>query len=198
MGCLNKAKESIKKKLNHVIMVQKKKKKRKRWTPPKGKGKKKISNEPMSSKPKTKGKYDPSPNEECFHYDKKRHWFRNCKKYMEEQKKKKGSKTSTSDINVIENNIAISSSDSWVFNNGSMVHTCKLLQGLGLIRRFAKGELDVHVSNGEKVAAIAVGTYHLSLHLGLVLELNNYYYISAFCKSIIFLHVWRKLVVMTL
>jgi hypothetical protein len=30
------------------------------------------------------------------------HWFRNCKKYLEEQKKKKGSETSASGINVIE------------------------------------------------------------------------------------------------
>jgi hypothetical protein len=36
----------------------------------------------------------------------------NCKKYLEEQKKKKGSESSTSGINVIEINIAISSSDS--------------------------------------------------------------------------------------
>jgi hypothetical protein len=43
-----------------------------------------------------------------------------------EEKKKKGSETSASDINVIEINIAVSSSES--------------LQGLSLTRRFAKGE----------------------------------------------------------
>jgi hypothetical protein len=51
---------------------------------PKGKGKEKIFNEPSSSKPKTKGKFDLSPDEECFHYHKKGYWFRNCKKYLEE------------------------------------------------------------------------------------------------------------------
>jgi hypothetical protein len=45
--------------------------------------------------------------------------------------------------------------------------------------------LDVHVSNGAKVAAIAVSTYHQSLSSGLVLELNNYYCIPALCKNII-------------
>jgi hypothetical protein len=45
--------------------------------------------------------------------------------------------------------------------------------------------LDVRVSNGAKVAAIAVGTFHLPLPLGLVLELNNCYCISALCKNII-------------
>jgi hypothetical protein len=104
---------------------------------------------------------------------------------MEEQKKKKGSETSNSGINVIEINIAVSSSDSWVFDTGSMIHTCKSLQGLTLNRRFAKRELDFHVANGAKVAAIVVGTFHLLLPSGLVLELNNCYCISTLCKNII-------------
>jgi hypothetical protein len=156
------AEDSIKKKLNHVMMVQKEKKKRKRWTPPKGKGKEKVSNEPLSSKPTIKGMADPSPDEECFHCHKKGHWFRNCKKYLEEKKKKR-SETFASGINAIEINIAVYYSDSWVFDTRSMIHTCKLLQGLSLTRRFAKGELDVRVGNGAKVAAIAVSTFHLPL-----------------------------------
>jgi hypothetical protein len=66
-----------------------------------------------------------------------------------------------------------------------MIHTCKSLHGLSLTRRFAKGELDVCVGNGAKVAAIAVGTYHLPLHSGLHLELNNCYCIPTLCKNII-------------
>jgi hypothetical protein len=66
-----------------------------------------------------------------------------------------------------------------------MIHTCISLQGLSLTRRFAKGELDVHVGNGAKVATIAVGTFHLSLPSGLVLELNNCYCIPTVCKNII-------------
>jgi hypothetical protein len=41
-GMLKTVEDSIKKNPNHVMMVQKEKKRRKRWTPPKGKGKKKI------------------------------------------------------------------------------------------------------------------------------------------------------------
>jgi hypothetical protein len=184
-GMLKTDEDSIKKNPNYVMMVQKEKRKRKRWTPPKGKGKEKVFDEPSRSKPKTKGKSGPSPDEEYFHCHKKGDWFRNGKKYLEEQKKKKGSETSASGINVIEINIAESSSDSWVFDTGSMIHTCKLLQGLSLTRRFAKGKLDVHVSNGAKVAAITTGTFHLPLPSGLVLELNNYYCILALCKNII-------------
>jgi hypothetical protein len=53
-GMLKTTEDSIKKNPNHVMMVQKENKKRKCWTPPKGKGKEKVSDEPSSSKPKTK------------------------------------------------------------------------------------------------------------------------------------------------
>jgi hypothetical protein len=95
MGCLNSPRIAIRKNVNHVIMVQKEKKKRTRWTPPKGKGKETVFDEPSGSKPKTKGRFGPSPDGKCFHYHKKGHWFMNCKKFLEEQKKKKGSVTST-------------------------------------------------------------------------------------------------------
>jgi hypothetical protein len=137
--------------------------------PPKGKGKEMVSDEPSRSKPKTKGKSDPSPDEECFHCHKKGYWFRNCKKYLEEQKKKKGSETSILCTDVIAIYIVVSSGDSWVFDTGLMIHTCKSLQGLSPIRIFAKGELDVRIGNGAKVAAIAVGTFLPSLPSGLVL-----------------------------
>jgi hypothetical protein len=118
--------------------------------PPKGKGKEKVFDEPSSSKLKTKCKSGPSTDEECFHCHKKEHWFRNCKKYLHEQKKK-GSETSASCVNVIEINIAVSSCDLWVFDTGSMIHTCKSLQGLSLTKRFAKGKLDVSVTMEQRL-----------------------------------------------
>jgi hypothetical protein len=45
-GMLKTAEDSIKKNLNHVMMVQEEKQNRKRWTPPKGKCKKTVSDEP--------------------------------------------------------------------------------------------------------------------------------------------------------
>jgi hypothetical protein len=108
-GMLKTVEESVKKNPTHVITVQKENKKRKRWTPPKGKGKgKNVPKETSSSKAKPKGKSGPSPDNECFHCHEKGHWLMNCKKYLKEVKKKKGSETSTSGINVIEINIAIS------------------------------------------------------------------------------------------
>ena len=49
----------------------------------------------------------------------------------------------------------------------------------------AKGEIDLRVGNGAKVAALAVGTYYLSLPSGLILELENCYYVPAICRNII-------------
>jgi hypothetical protein len=63
-GMLKTLEDSIKKNPNHMMMVQKEKRKRKHSTPPKGKGKEKVFDEPLSSKPKTKGKPSLSPDEE--------------------------------------------------------------------------------------------------------------------------------------
>jgi hypothetical protein len=131
-GMLKTAEESIKKNPNHVMMIQKGNKKRKRWTlpNPKGKGKEKGSNgESSGSKPKPapKAKSGPTSEDEFFQCHEKGYWSRNCKKYLEEKKKKKGSETSTSGIIGIEINIALSSSETWVFDTRSMIHTCKSL-----------------------------------------------------------------------
>jgi hypothetical protein len=114
----------------------------------------------------------------------KGHWSRNCKKYIEE-KKKNGGATSTQGINVIEINLATRSNDAWVFDTGAMVHTCKSLQGLKIIRCFAQDDMDLHIGNGAKVAVLAISTNSLSLPSGLVLELNNCYFVPALNKNII-------------
>jgi hypothetical protein len=56
----------------------------------------------------------------------------------------------------------------------------------------------VCVDNRAKVASLAINTYHLSLPLVLVLELNNCYYILALCKNIISFCVYMKMVIKTL
>ncbi|KAJ1256028.1 hypothetical protein BS78_K102000 [Paspalum vaginatum] len=178
-GMLKTAKDSIKKTATHVMMIHRDSKKRK------GKGKGKAKDRIQKPKTDAKPKVSPSPSDKCFHYGYNGHWSRNCQKYLEEKKKKKGSETSTSGINVIKINLATSSSESWVFDTGSMIHTCKSLLGLKQTRSFAKGELDVRVGNGAKVAVLAVSTYHLSLPSGLVMESNNCYFIPALSKNII-------------
>ncbi len=60
------------------------------------------------------------------------------------------------------------------------------MQALRSSRTLAKGELDLRVGNGAKVAALAVGVYSLTLSSGLVLELENCYYVPTITRNIIY------------
>ena len=59
------------------------------------------------------------------------------------------------------------------------------MQGLKNSRSLAKGEMDLRVGNGARVVVLTVGTYYLSLPSGLVLELDNCYYVPAMSRNII-------------
>ena len=59
------------------------------------------------------------------------------------------------------------------------------MQALRNSRALAKGEVDLRVGNGARVAAVDIGTYFLSLPSGLVLELDDCCYVSALTKNII-------------
>ncbi|PKI48303.1 hypothetical protein CRG98_031305, partial [Punica granatum] len=162
-----------------VLMVQ--------GTKKKGKGKKKGKKAKGASqydsgalKPKAKVTKD----DYCFHCGNSGHWKRNCKIYLEELKKKKGSETSTSGIHVIEINVSTAST-SWVLDTGCGAHICGNVQDLRNSRSLAKGEVDLRVGNGARVAALTVGTYHLSLPTGLVLDLDDCYYVPAISRNII-------------
>ena len=48
-----------------------------------------------------------------------------------------------------------------------------------------KGEVDLRVGNGARVAALAIGTHDLTLLSGLVLQLSNCYYVPTMSKNII-------------
>ena len=73
----------------------------------------------------------------------------------------------------------MSTSSSWVLDTGCGSHICVNVQGLIRSRALTKGEVDLRVGNGARVAALAVGTYTLVLPSGLNLELNNCYYVPA-------------------
>ena len=59
------------------------------------------------------------------------------------------------------------------------------MQGLKRSRQLKKGEVDLRVGNGAKVAALAVGSYELTLPSGLLLVLDNCYYVPTMCRNII-------------
>ena len=165
-------------KTNPVLMVQKGEGMKRKG---KGKGNKakkgKEQSKPKAKKPKP-------PNEGfCFFCNEQGHWKRNCKLYLEDLKKKKCSEATTSSIYVIEANM--STSASWVLDTRCGSHICVNVQGLQSSRSLAKGEVDLRVGNGARVAALAIGVYDLTLPNGLVFQLKNCYYVPVVSRNII-------------
>ncbi|KAK8600890.1 hypothetical protein V6N12_050735 [Hibiscus sabdariffa] len=119
----------------------------------------------------------------CFHCDRAGHLKRNCPLYLEEVKKARTKRMPSSGIYVID--INLSTSTSWVLDTGCGSHICTSVQGLQKRRNLDKGDVDLRVGNGAKVAALAIGTYTLSLPSGLVLNLENCYFVPSLTKNII-------------
>ncbi|CAN0919967.1 hypothetical protein LINGRAHAP2_LOCUS31763, partial [Linum grandiflorum] len=125
-------------------------------------------------------KKDAVDGEKCYHYKGKGHWRRNFSKYMEDLK---SGVTTPKGIYVID--MLSTHFTSWVFDTACGSHITTNMQGLKRSKILAKGEMYLRVGNGARVAAISVGVYSISLRSGLVLELNNCYYVPALTKNII-------------
>ncbi|KAI3685767.1 hypothetical protein L6452_35025 [Arctium lappa] len=178
LNMLRTAEQELAKNKSTILMVRKDKK---------GKGKGKSIAKPTSKSLKPKGgikkpKVTVPKEGECFHCNKLGHWKRNCLLYLQE--KKKGSVTSTSGIYVIEANLSTSYT-SWVLDIGCGSHICRNVQELKRTRRLSKGEVDLRVGNGTKVAAIAVGSILLTLPTGLLLELDDCYCVPSISRNLI-------------
>ncbi|KAL1189337.1 Retrovirus-related Pol polyprotein from transposon TNT 1-94 [Cardamine amara subsp. amara] len=182
---LKTAEPNIKKGTPNVLMVQGGKKFKK---PSKGKGKGKADQVVNHDKPAPppKPKAGPSKDDKCHFCKEPGHWKRNCKKFLEGFKNlKKAYETTSPGIYVIEVNVTSYVSTSWVLDTGCGAHICTNMQALNNKRKVEKGQVELRVGNGARVAALAVGTYHLSLPSGLVLDLHNCYYVPAISRNII-------------
>ncbi|KAI5405545.1 hypothetical protein KIW84_052365 [Lathyrus oleraceus] len=159
LAMLRTAEQNLKSKGKSILMIGNGKRQNKRPTKQgdKGKGKEVAKPKPIVAALKPSGGI--AKEGTCFHCGKTGHWKRNCPKYLEEKKNRV--ETSTSGIFVIE--INLSTYASWVLDTGCGSHICTNVQGLKRSRDLAKGEVDLRVGNGAKVAALAVGTYVLTL-----------------------------------
>lgn len=114
----------------------------------------------------------------CFYYDLIGHWKQNCSKYLKDKK----SRASTSGIFSI--NINLENFTYWVFDTACVSHIVSYGQGLRMSRTLAKGEVELRIGNGARVAALAVETYSLPFPSGLILVINSCYYVHAITKKI--------------
>ena len=181
---LKTAEQNIKSKSGHVLMVQKGKGFKNKG---KGKGKGKVKGKGKSNaqpKPKPEPKAKAPKEGVCFFCNEPGHWKRNCKLYLEDLKKKKKT-DETSSLGIYAIQINFSPFSSWVLDTGCGSHICTNVQGLKRTRQLKKGEVDLRVGNGAKVAALAVGSYELTLPSRLLLVLDNCYYVPTICRNII-------------
>ncbi|KAK8578849.1 hypothetical protein V6N13_142124 [Hibiscus sabdariffa] len=149
LGMLRTAESNMKKGgSKSVLMVREAKRKGKKVAKSKGNGK---------TKPKGKEALKPkggvNKDGKCFHCGKTGHWKRNCPIYLEDVKKVKAVGASVSGIYVID--VHVSTSSSWVLDTGCGSHICTSVQGLHTRRNLAKGDVDLRVGNGARVAALA-------------------------------------------
>ncbi|KAJ9535168.1 hypothetical protein OSB04_un001753 [Centaurea solstitialis] len=79
----------------------------------------------------------------------------------------------------------ITSYESWVIDTGSGNHNCNHLQGFTRRKTLRKDRSNLRVGEGTPLIAEAVGSYSLSLPSGLVLELDNCYYIPNMIKNVL-------------
>ncbi|KAK8619616.1 hypothetical protein V6N13_135898 [Hibiscus sabdariffa] len=189
LGMLRTAESNMKKGgSKSVLMVREAKGKGKKVAKSKGNGK---------TKPKVKEALKPkggvNKDGKCFHCGKTGHWKRNCPIYLEDVKKAKAVGASVSGIYVID--VHVSTSSSWVLDTGCGSHICTSVQGLHNRRNLAKGDVDLRVGNGARVAALAVGTYVLSLPSGLILNLENCYFVPSLTKNIISVSCLDKIII---
>ena len=133
--------------------------------------------------PAKKPKAGPKPETECFYCKGTGHWKCNCPKYLADLKNGNIKKKGIFDIHVIDVYLTSSRSSAWVFDTGLVAHICNSKQELRNKRRLARDEVTMRVGNGSKVDVIDVGTLPLYLPSGLVLSLNNCYWVDR--KSVV-------------
>ncbi|GAV61637.1 zf-CCHC domain-containing protein, partial [Cephalotus follicularis] len=155
----------------------------------KGKGKKKQN--------KKKGKLGSSVNVSkdrmkklaaegaCFQCGKTGHWKKDCRVIVAAVSADNPHGASTSTMFMIELNLALNSSSSWVLDTGCGTNLCNSLQGLRKVRKLGAGDLDLRLGDGSRIITQAVGICDLNLCDGYVMTLDPFYLVMNIVRNII-------------
>ena len=123
--------------------------------------------------------------ERCFEFQKARLCLRPKMPIRILKSSRDTSLEGMSDLLVIETNLTISSTTSWIIDFDSSIHLGTSIQGFKECRRLKLGEMILWVGNGARITAIAVGTYLLRLPSGFFLKLRDCYCIPNASKNLI-------------
>nr|GEX79126.1 hypothetical protein [Tanacetum cinerariifolium] len=74
-------------------------------------------------------------------------------------------------------------SKSWIYDTSYGTHICITTQGLRGSKKLKPGALSLYIGDGHRTVVEAIGTYHLELHSGLVIVLNNYHYAPSITRD---------------
>ncbi|GAV68108.1 zf-CCHC domain-containing protein/UBN2_2 domain-containing protein, partial [Cephalotus follicularis] len=113
----------------------------------------------------------------CFQCGKTGHWKKDCRVAVAAVSADNPHGASTSGMFMIELNLALNSSSSWVLYTGCGTNLCNSLQGLRKVRNLGAGDLDLSLGDGSRIIAQAVGVYDIRLCTNFILTLDHCYYV---------------------
>ena len=85
---------------------------------------------------------------------------------------------------IIETNLTVSSSSSWVLDSDSSAHLCSSMQDLEEVRGLREDEITLRVDNRARVAVVAIGIYPPQLPLRSSLFLKDCYSVSIVSRNL--------------